>query len=95
MKLKLSKQIFKKYSNIKFHENLCELFHPERWTDRNEGNSYSWQFCKHVKLASQTQTKTLQNHNRGTSSPNIHFTEGAVIPVHTVLQALFSLAESF
>jgi len=79
--------------------NICplgaELFHAERWTDGHEGNSYSWQFCKHVKLASQTQTKTLHNYNRGTSSPNIHFTERAAIPVHTVLQAPFSLAESF
>ena len=47
------------------------------------------------KLAPLTQAKTLHFHNRGTSSPDKHFTERAVIPVHTVLQALFSLAESF
>ena len=36
MKLELSQQIFKKYSNIEFHENLSsgtQLFHADRRTD--------------------------------------------------------------
>jgi len=49
MKLEFSQQIFKKYPNIKFHENPsswsrvvpCEQKEMNRWTDRhNEANSH-------------------------------------------------------
>jgi len=36
MKLEVSRQVFEKSSNIKFHENPsvgAELFHVDRWTD--------------------------------------------------------------
>ena len=41
MRLEYSQQIFKKYSNIKFHANP-ELFHAGRWMDRQEWWSYYW-----------------------------------------------------
>jgi hypothetical protein len=38
MKLEFSQQIFEKYSNIKFHENLSSgsRVHPCGWTERHE-----------------------------------------------------------
>jgi hypothetical protein len=47
------------------------------------------------KVAPVTQAKMLHDHNGGTYSPDVHFIERAVIPVHIVLQALFSPVESF
>jgi hypothetical protein len=49
MKLEFSLQIFKKYSNTKFHENPspvgAELFHADRQTDRlDEANNRFAQF---------------------------------------------------
>ena len=54
MKLEFSRQIFEKYSNIKFHELLPvgdELFHADGWaggpTDkRHDANSRFLQFCE-------------------------------------------------
>jgi len=56
MKLEFSRQVFEKYSNIKFHENLSSgsRIIPCRQTDRrpvrhmdrhNEANSHFLQFC--------------------------------------------------
>jgi hypothetical protein len=50
MKHEFSRQIFKKYSNIKFHENPssgAELFHAGGQTDgHDEANSRSSSFCE-------------------------------------------------
>jgi hypothetical protein len=49
-KTEFSSQIFEKYSNIKFHENLsigAEMLHADRRIDRHdEGNSRFLQFCE-------------------------------------------------
>jgi hypothetical protein len=58
MKLEISGQIFEKYSNIKFRENLSvgtELFLADGQTDRHdEANSRLLQFCEsgHTKKVS-------------------------------------------
>jgi len=47
MKFEFSQQIFEKYSNIKFRENLAEakLFQADRQTDRHDkDNSWFSQF---------------------------------------------------
>jgi len=50
MKLEFTLQIFEKYSNIKFHENLSNGSHSlqtVRGTDRHDdSNSHFPQFCK-------------------------------------------------
>ena len=53
MEFELSRRIFDKYSNIKFHENpssRTELFHADRraegQTDKHEANSRPSQFCE-------------------------------------------------
>jgi len=49
MKLEFSQQIFKIYSNIKFHENLSggSLVVPCRQTDTHDkSNSHFLQFCE-------------------------------------------------
>jgi len=54
MKLEFSGQIFEKYWNVKFHENLpvgAELFHADGRTDGHDvANNRFSQFCeKHLK----------------------------------------------
>ena len=50
MKREFSRQIFEKYSNIKFHESSfgeAELFHADRQTDRHDAaNCRLSQFCE-------------------------------------------------
>jgi len=51
MKLEFPRQIFEKYSNIKFHKNPTSGSRvvPCGWTDRHdEANSLFSQFCEHV-----------------------------------------------
>jgi len=52
MKLEFSWQIFKKYTNIKFHENPfigSQVVHGGSWTDRhNEAHSHFLQFCEYA-----------------------------------------------
>jgi len=55
MKPEFSRQIFEKYSNIKFHENLSSVSRvvwcgqKEKWMDRyDEAKSHFLQFCKHA-----------------------------------------------
>ena len=46
MLLEVSRQIFEKYSNIKFHENpslVAELFRADGWTD---GQTYDEAECR-------------------------------------------------
>jgi len=48
MKLEFSRQIFEKYSNIQFHENLPSriFFHMDRQNSLDEANSRFTQFCQ-------------------------------------------------
>jgi len=49
MKLELSLQIFEKYSNIKFHENLSngsQVVACGRTDRHDKANSHFWKFCE-------------------------------------------------
>jgi hypothetical protein len=51
MKLEFSQENYKKYLNIKFHENCpvgAELLHADRQTDMIKLNSNFSQFCDHT-----------------------------------------------